>query len=78
MVAYPIIYFFFHLPMLIGRMDDSLHPGKPPHYGLSLAGVVCSASLGLLNAVAFGLYGKTLRLLTWSHLRGILKYYLES
>jgi len=75
LVAYPIIYFFFHLPMLISRMDDVMHPHKPPHYALAVAGVVCAPSLGLLNATAFAFYGKTLNLLSWSHIKGAILSY---
>ena len=75
LVAYPIIYFCFHLPMFISRIDDASHPTSPPYYPLAVVGVVFAASLGALNAIVFALYGKTLKLLTWNHIKGAFLSY---
>lgn len=70
LIAYPIIYFCLNLPMLITRIDDAVHPGSPPYFPLAVAGVICAPALGALNAIAFALYGETLKLLTWNHIKG--------
>lgn len=61
LVAYPIIYLIFNLPILIYRIDDAVHPNMPPNYTLMILSVIFSPMLGAFNAVAFCIIEDTLK-----------------
>ena len=53
LLVYPFIYILFSIPVFIYRLDDAAHPYISPNYGLAVASVVLTPSLGAVYAVAF-------------------------
>ena len=61
LLVYPFIYILFSIPIFIYRLDDAAHPHISPNYGLAVAGVVLTPSLGAVYAVAFVLINANLK-----------------
>ena len=78
LLAYPVIYLLFSLPMLIYRIDDIVDPNEPPRYVLLILSVITSPMLGVTNALAFALYGETLKLLTLTRIKSAFLSYCHA
>ena len=61
LLVYPLIYVLFSIPIFIYRLDDAAHPHISPNYGLAVASVVLTPSLGAVYAVAFVLINANLK-----------------
>ena len=61
LLVYPFIYILFSIPIFIYRLDDAVHPHISPNYGLAVASVVLTPSLGAVYAVAFVLINANLK-----------------
>ena len=61
LAVYPLIYILFNIPTLVMRIDDA-NTGYDvyPHYGIAVACMICSPSLGAVYALAFALDRATL------------------
>ena len=61
LLVYPFIYIFVSIPIFIYRLDDAAHPHISPNYGLTVASVLLTPSLGAVYAVAFVLINANLK-----------------
>ena len=61
LLAYPFFYVLFYIPVFILRVTEKTNPNVKPNYGLTIAVVVLTPSLGAVYAVAFVLINASLK-----------------
>ena len=53
LLAYPLLYILFSIPIFIYRLNDATDPYRNPNYGLTIASVLLTPLLGVVYTVAF-------------------------
>ena len=69
LLAYPLIYVVFTIPIFIYRVHEATNPDQEPLFVLVLATVVLYPAVGFCNAVAYAIYNKTIRELKWKKVK---------
>ena len=72
-LAYPFIYILFSIPIIVYRISEETHPLVSPVYGLTIASVVLTPSLGAAYAVAFAFINANLREISFPLLKARLR-----
>lgn len=69
LLAYPLIYLLFSIPIFMYRIDDATKPHKPPHYGLLILSAIFTPARGMCFALAFAIHQNPVNRLSFIKMR---------